>query len=154
MIDKPIITQFTAQAAAVIRLTIPRSEIQRVMGPAIGEVIQTASAQGIGPVGPVFSRHFKMDPNVFDFEVGVPISGALSPTGRVVAGELPARTVARTIYHGSYEGLGDAWGEFVTWINANGHAAAADFWECYVTGPESSDDSARWRTELNRPLAE
>ena len=27
-----------------------------------------------------------------------------------------------------------------------------DLWECYTVGPESSPDSADWRTELNRPL--
>lgn len=46
------------------------------------------------------------------------------PTGRVKPGELPAASkVARTVYHGSYEGLGAAWSE-----------------------------PASWRTELNQPL--
>jgi hypothetical protein len=36
MIDTPQITQSAAQLTAVIRLTIPRAEIQKVMGPAIG----------------------------------------------------------------------------------------------------------------------
>jgi effector-binding domain-containing protein len=60
--------------------------------------------------------------------------------------------VARTVYHGPYEGLGDAWGEFMEWIEANGHTPAPDLWECYTAGPESNPDPAAWRTELNRPL--
>jgi len=60
--------------------------------------------------------------------------------------------VARTIFHGNYEGLGDAWGKFNDWIAAEGHTPGADFWECYVAGPESNPDPAAWRTELNRPL--
>jgi effector-binding domain-containing protein len=62
-------------------------------------------------------------------------------------------TVARTVYHGDYEGLPVAWAEFKEWIEANGHSCAVDLWERYLVGPESSDNPADWRTELNRPLA-
>jgi len=153
MLDKPQIVQAVAQPAAVIRLTVPRKEIRNVMGPAIAEAMATVAAQGIGPTGPVFSHHLRMDPDIFDFEVGVPVTALVSASGRVKAGQLPAATVARTVYHGPYEGLGSAWGEFDTWIAAEGHTPARDLWECYVAGPESNPDAATWRTELNRPLA-
>jgi effector-binding domain-containing protein len=153
MIDTPQIIESTAQITAIIRLTISREEIQNVMGPGIGEVMAAVAAQGIAPSGPVFSHHLRMDPAIFDFEVGVPVSKAVSPAGRVQPGQLPATTVARTVYHGPYEGLGAAWGEFGAWMAAHGHTAAPDLWECYVAGPESSADPATWRTELNRPLA-
>jgi effector-binding domain-containing protein len=93
-----------------------------------------------------------MDPKIFDFEIGVPVAQPVTAAGRVQPGELPATTVARTVYRGPYQGLGDAWGEFGAWIAANGHTPAADLWECYVSGPESSPNPADWRTELNRPL--
>jgi len=60
--------------------------------------------------------------------------------------------VARTVFHGGYEDLGAAWGEFGKWISANGFTPAADLWEVYLAGPESGSDPATWRTELNRPL--
>ncbi len=153
MIDTPQITQSEARLTAVIRFTIPRQEIQKVMGPAIGEIMAAVAAQGLTPTGPVFSYHFKMDPAIFDFEVGVPVAKAISPTGRVQGSQLSSSKVARTVYHGAYEGLGAAWGEFGHWIKANGHKAASGLWEFYVAGPESSADPAQWRTELNRPLA-
>ena len=153
MIDKPQIVETKAQITAVIRLTIPRSEIQKVMGPGIGELMAAIAAQGIAPAGPIFSHHFKMDPEIFDFEIGVPVQKPVAAAGRVKPGQLPAARVARTIYRGPYEGLGPAWGEFEAWIAAAGHTAAPDLWECYVAGPESSPDPAKWRTELNRPLA-
>ena len=152
MLDEPRIVQTERQPVAVIRLIIARAEIQNVMGPAITEVMAALAAQGIAPAGPVFSHHLRMDPEVFDFEVGVPITVPVSATGRVRASELPAATVARTVYHGDYEGLGSAWGEFMDWIAAEGHEPAQDLWECYVTGPESDPDPDTWRTELNRPL--
>jgi effector-binding domain-containing protein len=152
MIDTPQIVQTSEQLAAVIHLTIPRAEIQNAMGPAIGEVMAAVAAQGIAPVGPVFSHHFRMDPGTFDFEVGVPVATPVAPTGRVKPGRLPAAKVARTVYEGPYEGLGPAWGEFGAWIAAAGHQPAPNLWEFYVAGPESSPDPAQWRTELNRPL--
>lgn len=152
MIDNPHITQTTAQPAAVIRFTIPREEIGEVMGPGMEELMAAIAAQGIAPAGPIFSHHLRMDPVVFDFEIGIPIASPVSAAGRVKAGELPAATVARTIYQGPYEGLGPAWGELGAWITAEGHKPAPNLWECYVAGPESSPDPAAWRTELNRPL--
>ena len=50
------------------------------------------------------------------------------------------------------EGLVTAWGEFMDWIAAQGHAPREDLWEVYVVGPESGLDASEWRTELNRPL--
>lgn len=152
MIDSPHLTETDDQLAAVIRLTIPRKEIQTAMGPAMEELMVTVAAQGIAPAGPLFSHHLRMDPDVFDFEVGVPVASPIAASGRVQPGQLPAATVARTTYHGPYEGLGEAWGQFDAWIAEQGHAPAPNLWECYVAGPESGPDPAGWRTELNRPL--
>ena len=152
MLNKPRIVQTEAQLAAVIRFTIPREEIRNVMGPGMNELKATVAAQGLTPAGPIFSHHFKMEPDIFDFEIGMPVTAPISPVGRVKPGQLPAATVARTNYNGPYEGLGAAWGEFCDWINAEGHIPAPDLWECYVTGPEWDPDPASWRTELNRPL--
>src|SRR5262245_9064625 len=129
MLDTPQIVQTAAQQAAVVRLTIPRAEIRNVMGPGIGELMAAIAAQGIAPAGPWFSHHLRMDPDVFDFEIGVPLTAPVTPAGRVQPGQLPAATVARTVYHGDYEGLGPAWGEFAGWIAANGYMPAADLWE-------------------------
>ena len=139
---------------AMIHLTIPRSEIRSAMGPGIGELMAAAGAQGIGPIGPWFTHHLKMDPEVFDFEICVAVTAPVAAVGRVVAGQRSAAKVARTVYHGPYEGLAGAWGEFKNWIVANGHAQSPDLYECYVAGPESSANPADWRTELTQPLIE
>ena len=152
MISAPKIIQTEAEAAAVIRLTVPRSEMMRIFGPAVGELMAELAKQGVEPVGAVFAHHLKMTPDKFDFELGVRVAAAVKATGRVKPGELPAARVARTIYSGPYEGLPSAWGEFTTWMKANGHEQAEDLWELYSVGPQSSPDPANWRTELNRPL--
>lgn len=152
MLDKPTILQTHAQKAAVIHLSIPRDRIQEEMGPGYNELMTTLKEQGITPAGPWFSHHLRMDPAVFDFEIGVPVSADVKPTGRVKAGELPATRVARTVYQGGYEGLGTAWVEFDAWLKRNGHSTAPDLWEVYAAGPETGSDPSLYRTELSRPL--
>ena len=120
MLEEPRIVQTTAQPIAVIRLTVPRTEIQDVMEPGRGELLETVAAQSVAVTGPWFTHHLRMDPDVFDFEIGVPVAAPISPAGRVTAGQWPAVTVAQTVYHGPYEGLASAWGEFGAWIAAEG----------------------------------
>ena len=85
MIEPVQVVEAAARATAVIHLVVPRAEIQHVMGPAIGEVFSTLAAQGVTPAGPVFSYHPRIDPDVFDFEVGVPVAAPVTPAGRVIA---------------------------------------------------------------------
>jgi effector-binding domain-containing protein len=153
VIETPRIARSRAEATAVIRIEVPRAEIQTVMEPAITEVLEVLRAQGVQPAGPLLSYHRSMDPAVFDFEVGFPVSMTVRPSRRVVPSSLPAATVARTIYHGGYEGLGAAWGELTAWMKAEGHEAGPSLWERYLAGPESGGPS-EWRTELNRPVVE
>jgi effector-binding domain-containing protein len=152
MLDAPKIVRTTDQLTAVIHLNVPRAEIQKVMGPGIAELRAVLAAQGIAPSGPWLTHHLRMDPGIFDFEICLPVSAPVAASGRVKPARLPATTVARTVYHGGYEGLAAAWGEFEAWLEANGHKPAPDLWEVYAAGPETGPDPAKWRTELNRPL--
>lgn len=122
------------------------------MGPGIRELMGAVAAQGIAITGPWFTHHLRNPSDTFDFEIGVPVASPVAAAGRMTPRQRPAMRVARTIFHGDYEGLGNAWGEFTTWIEAEGLSPAKDLWECYVSGPESSPDPANWHTELNRPL--
>lgn len=155
MISTPQIMRTSAQPAAVIRLTIPRAAMMTEFGPALEEILTILSAQFVEPAGPAFAHHLGMSPDVFDFELGLPIHGAITNEGRVRLGELPARArVAHTVYTGGYEGLPQAWGEFSDWMQAQGLKQAEDLWEIYAYGPQSNPDPKTWRTELFRPLVD
>lgn len=153
MINTPIKIQTAQQNTAAIRLCIPRADIQKVMGPAIQELMTTLATQGIAPAGPLCSLHFRIDPAVFDFEICIAIARPIQAMGRVINSTLPAATVMRTQYRGPYEGLGTAWAQFRAAIGNNADCAQSSLWECYVQGPESSPDPSQWLTELNLPLA-
>lgn len=152
MIDSPEVVGTAARQAAVIYMNIRREEIQSAMGPAFGELFGTLSAQGVTPTGPAFSHHLRMLPGMFEFELGVPVDKPVTAAGRVRPGELPAATVVRTTMRGNYDQLGPAWAELQRWIKSAGHTPRQDFWESYVTGPESSQRPDEWRTELNQPI--
>jgi len=153
MIEEPTIVHTAAQKIAAVHVTCSREEIQAVMGPGYKELMDTLQAQGIVPAGPWLTHHFRMDPAIFDFEIAVPVSAEVTAAGRVTPGELPRASSVRTIYHGPYEGLPQAWGEFDAWIQQRGQAVAPDLVEIYLVGPESGTDGSKWQTELRRPLA-
>jgi len=152
VIDEPTVLHVPAEQAAVIHIVTPRDKIQEVMGPAFGELAATLASQDIAPVGPFFSYHYRMTDDTFDFDLGAPVDTPVTAAGRVTPAERPARRVARTIYHGGYDGLGAGWAELMSWVEQNGYRSGEDLWEVYLAGPESSDDPAQWRTELNRVI--
>jgi effector-binding domain-containing protein len=152
-ISPPQIIETRAQHTAVIHLTIPRTEMVHVFGPAVQELVAVLTAQGIPPVGSAFAHHLKMSPDTFDFELGFVTPSPVAPSGRVKPGHWPAQKAAHTVYSGPYEGLPAAWHSFLEWMKANGCSLAPDLWEHYVVGPHASPDPADWRTELYRPLA-
>ena len=154
VLDTPQIVQTAEQRFAFVRVTVPRSAIRDVMGPSYQELLAGVAAQGVVPTGPWFTHHLSMTPEVFDFELGVPVAAPITAAGRIEPGLAPVATVARAVYHGPFEGLAAAWPQLDAWIVAAGHTPAADLWECYVAGPESSPDPATWRTELTRPLVD
>jgi effector-binding domain-containing protein len=152
MIDTPYVAQSQEQLTARIHLTVPKHEIQRVMGPGLLEVKAAIASQGIKAIGPWFTRHLQIDPEVFDFEICLPVAKEVTATGRVQPGRMLETKVVRTIYRGPYEGLREAWGEFGRWIEKQGYQTGDEFWECYLAGPEKSADPSEWETELNRVI--
>ena len=158
MIEAPDVAQSQRQTAAVIHITCPREKIQSEVGPAIKEILAVLAAEGLQPAGPMFMHHLTMSGSHFDVEVGFAVSVPVRASGRVKPSELPAARVARTIYHGPYEGLFSAWDAFGKRLAGDKLVDPATLspiktlWERYLVGPETSSDASRWRTELNLPL--
>ena len=153
MIEKLQILRTVPQAIAYIPIKVPREDVRTVMGPGLAEVRAALAEQGAAAAGPWFTHHFRAPGAMFDFEICVPVAAAITPSGRVRAGEWAATDVARTTYHGGFEGLGAAWGAFMEAILDEGRKTGDDLWERYLVGPEAGADPAAWRTELSKPLA-
>lgn len=152
MLETPRILESIAQPTASIHFLIPCERMPHVFGPAIEELLAVLKEQGVAHAPSAFAHHLKMNPGFFDFELGFTTSAPIQPMGRVQAGHWPAQRAAHTVYHGAYEGLPEAWGQFDAWMRAQGLEQADDLWELYATGPHLSPDPGAWRTELYRPL--
>lgn len=144
-----IVTSEEVQYAA-IRVVATWQEMREVMGPTRQEVYDAVAAQGIEPAGSWFTHHFRAPTDSLEFEICVPVSKPVVAAGRVYPAVWKATRLARTVYVGGYEGLGDAWGTFIDWIAAQGHKASGELWERYVV--QTDTDPAACRTELSKEL--
>ncbi len=152
MIDTPQIVQTTAQPLAIIPIVASWQDMPKVMGPGIAELLAVITAQGIKPAGEIFTHHLRRPTETFEFEISVAVETPILAAGRVQPGVWPAMKVARTVLHGPYEGLADAWPEFMDWVAANGYTTTDELWESYTVGPHATPDPAAWRTELSLRL--
>jgi len=121
----------------------------KYMDPAIQEIINVINEQGVRITGPMFSYHHRRPSDTFEFEIGFPVSKAVKEEGRVKNSSLPAAQVARTVYQGPYEQLGEAWGELQSWVRERKLAESGRFYECYLNNPDEVNDPKDYRTELN-----
>lgn len=151
-----------AVPTAVVRVTdVPMSRLEEVFDSVFGGAFPAAFERGLRPAGPAFALYTAAidgPDSVVDMEIGFPLDGPLfeliddEPVEvggmRVVASVLPAGDVAVTSYVGGYDGMGEAWGEFVGGIAAAGRAPGTPFWEVYVTEPTPETDPATLRTDL------
>lgn len=152
MIDSPKLVDTPRRLVAAVRLTIPKDQIQHEMGPAISEAMAVVAEQGLVATGPWFCAHDRMDPHEWDFDVCVEVATSVKPQGRVKPGVLESVRAVQTNYRGPYEGLGNGWGAFESWIAANGLVGTPNLFERYCIGPETGGDPSTFVTELNRPL--
>ena len=57
MIETPHVVDTDETIAAVIHLTVPRSDMPKVVPAAIQELVAALTAQGQSPQGPLFMHH-------------------------------------------------------------------------------------------------
>ncbi|MEH2505355.1 MULTISPECIES: GyrI-like domain-containing protein [unclassified Bradyrhizobium] len=152
MIEPLRILQTTPQLTASIPIKVPREDVRKVMGPGLAELKAAVAAQNVAVIGPWFTHHIRNPGEVFDFEICLPVATPVAPVNRMKPGQWPAMNIAQTTYHGGYEGLGSAWGEFLGAIKAAGHKTADGLYESYAVGPDMSADPSAWRTVLSKEL--
>lgn len=126
------------QPVAVVCGHVAVSEIPGFLGEAFGEVIQTLSAQGLAPAGPPFGR-FVPAGDGFDVEAGFPVTGDVTPSGRVEPGELPGGSAARVMHKGGYGEVAAAYQAVAEWVQGHGYVATAPPWESYLDGPDVAE---------------
>lgn len=126
---------------AVIRVeNHPVGDIASLFEACFDALFPALERAGVRPVAPPFSLYRRVPTDTTDVEVGVPIDrpldGPVDAGGvRIKPSTLPAGEVARMSYVGGFDGLGQAWGDFMGSIITRGRQASFPFWETYMTEP-------------------
>jgi len=103
------LVELRRQKAVTTRRIVPDSGLGAFFGEVLPKLFAAANGQGAKPSGPWFARYYNSDRTAFDVEAGVPIDGAVKPTGDVKVVELPGGKAAKTVHIGRYDALGRAY---------------------------------------------
>jgi effector-binding domain-containing protein len=87
-----------------------------------------------------------------DVEVCVPIKKSIPGSDRVKVYELPGLEAACIVHNGPYEGISEAYGALMTWIESNGYQVTGPSRELYLTSPQDTRDPAKYVTEVQFPV--
>ena len=109
---------------------------------------------GAHPAGPPVAAYRMSRADEFDVIAGFPVSSPVTPPPGLELTELPGGQAITAIHQGSYDLLPDAYGEINAWMKEHRLTSAEPMWEEYLTGPDSGNDPANWRTRIVFPIAE
>lgn len=123
---------------AVVRAATTWADFPKMWGPMLDNV--WSFLRGDAPGGLYNHGHNVMlylddVPNV---EVGVQVTGAFTPVGKVVASTLPGGLVATATHAGPITKIGDTHRAVREWSTANGYRLAGPHWEIYGDPDPSS----------------
>lgn len=146
--------------------TVTMTEIARIAD-RIPEVAGWIAEHGSHPAGAPYFRYHVIDMAAgLVVEVGFPVpdDAALTSSGDVTVGTIPAGRYVTTVHRGHPDGLVDATGALLRWAAEEGltfdrhDTDAGDAWagrfELYLTDPAEQPDMAQWDTELAFKLAD
>ncbi len=109
----------------------------------------------IQPSGPCFTIDHEQEYKESDVELEVcePITDELQGNERVAVRELPGGQMASMIHIGPFEGLSEAYGVFLGWIEQNGYRIVGPNREIYLRSYEDGCDPSEFVTEIQFPVA-
>ncbi len=130
----------------------PRPALPELMGTAFGELFAYAAQNRVQPVGPPLAIYHEIAGEETDVEIGVPLARALEPSGRILAGELPAGEEAYSLHVGPYDGIVETYEALDEWIKRHGLVPCGPPREHYLNGPDEVGGPEEYRTEIVWPV--
>lgn len=146
------VTDLVEQHSAAVSGVVPMGELTGFFDTAYSRVFAAIGAQGIVPAGEPYAFYRAIPTDVCDLDAGIPVASPIEEDGDVHPTVLPGGRAATGIHAGSYEDLGESWGELMAWAGRQGVVPAGPFWEVYLTDPRPGVDPAELRTQLVVPL--
>ena len=120
-----------------MRRRVQHSEIVATLGELLGGTFGYATKSGAALAGPPLCRYRDVSSEGMTLEAGVPVATSVPGEGDVLAGSLPAASVASTIHTGPYDSLSEAYTALEKWIAEHELKPAGDPWEVYASLSES-----------------
>lgn len=149
------VREVAAQPVLSIRAVVPVMELVGFFDEACKEMYEYLEREGVRLAGPPMSLWHsdpESTPGESDIEVCVPVERPVPPSGKMRGGELPAGPLAHTIHEGPYDTMGGAFDAVWGWIQRNRHEPAGPPRDVVLVGSSDTDDPARYRTEIARPI--
>jgi effector-binding domain-containing protein len=154
-----VLEERVPQSTLSIRQTVPLNELQQAQGESLGALWSYIQRRGVRPAGQPFVRYHTFGAETTDVEVGIPVTGPASGSGRIAGGELPGGPALATSHIGSHDTLADAYRRLQVGLEEHGRDAAGAGWEVYEwidpavePNPASWPAPSRWRTRLIQPI--
>jgi effector-binding domain-containing protein len=141
------------QPTAVVRATIPVSEIPKFLGHAYAAVMQVLASQHIAPTGAPFACYLGAPTATVEMEAGFPIAAECAPEGEVTPGQLPGGSIATITHVGPYDTLVNTYNLLMAWISEQGLVRGEVMWEIYLSDPQQEPDPSTWRTQIFWPVS-
>ena len=91
-------------------------------------------------------------PNALDIETYWPIEGPVLSMGQMKYRVLPAGLEAFTLYHGSYDDIGNAFDAWWQWVQEQGYEMSGPPRDVVLVGPTDTGDPPAYRTEIVYPI--
>jgi hypothetical protein len=151
-------TSYEIPHSAMVSLgTFPREDCPKLFPQALNDIFSTLKEHKIERSGTTWATHHLVcQPKTFTVDIHVPIKTKLPTTAgkkktqppRVQAGSLKLNVLTKP-YVGPYEKLHDAWTTFTNEVDSsNKYKPKGSLIEEYLVGPESTNDSSKFETNL------
>jgi effector-binding domain-containing protein len=150
----PELVTLEPTTTAVVRETVPMSELTGFFDRAFGAVMAAAQDQDVAVTGPPFAMYLGMPTETVDIAAGFPTDRAVSPAGGVVPSELPGGRAGQLLHVGSYDSLEQAYGRLMGWLGEQGLVPSQVMWETYLNEPTPDGDPNANQTLITWPVTD
>ncbi|GEM_PF-1792239 len=140
--------------AVVVEKQSSMEEIAKSMGEAYGELMEYLTRNDVIPAGPPFARYTGAyeSGQPLRFEAGFPVEQEIPSESNISFKIYPAGRAITAQHTGPYQSL------FITYNKVIKHAMEknlkrkGEFWETYLTDPQTEPDSTLWVTMVYYPI--
>lgn len=135
-----MLMQQMEQPTLTIRTRAAVQSLPQVIGQSYGLIAQYLAELNELVADVPFVCYHNLDMQNLDVEIGFPVPAALPAKGSVQPGRIPAGLTVSCVHRGPYAAMAPVYEEMSDWIDKNGFAATNIVYECYLNGPEFSQD--------------